>query len=90
VKAKAHDAAEERVIEAIAGKDAREQTREMFRRKLRRRARRHDDRARGRRHLQPDAMNDGYPRPARHGQMGMMNLGDIFGKAFGGRTRKRR
>jgi ATP-dependent HslUV protease ATP-binding subunit HslU len=31
VKAKAHDAAEERVIEALAGDGAREQTREMFR-----------------------------------------------------------
>ena len=36
VKAKAHRAAEERVIEALAGKDAREQTREMFRGKLKR------------------------------------------------------
>ena len=35
VKAKAHAAAEERVIEAIAGQDAREATREMFRTKLR-------------------------------------------------------
>jgi ATP-dependent HslUV protease ATP-binding subunit HslU len=35
VKAKAHDAAEERVIEALAGDGAREQTREMFRKKLR-------------------------------------------------------
>ncbi|TMV53456.1 AAA family ATPase, partial [Thioclava sp. BHET1] len=35
VKARAQDAAEERVIEAIAGKDAREQTREMFRSRLR-------------------------------------------------------
>ena len=35
VKAKAHKAAEERVVEALAGKDAREQTREMFRAKLR-------------------------------------------------------
>ncbi|MEM7320375.1 MAG: AAA family ATPase, partial [Pseudomonadota bacterium] len=34
VKAKAHAAAEERVIEAIAGTDAREATREMFRKKL--------------------------------------------------------
>ena len=34
VKARAHKAAEDRVIEAIAGKDAREATREMFRRKL--------------------------------------------------------
>jgi ATP-dependent HslUV protease ATP-binding subunit HslU len=36
VKARAQAAAEERVIEALAGKDAREQTREMFRGKLRR------------------------------------------------------
>ncbi len=36
VQAKARAAAEERVIEALAGKDAREQTREMFRGKLRR------------------------------------------------------
>ncbi len=36
VKAKAHRAAEDRVIEALAGKDAREQTREMFRGKLKR------------------------------------------------------
>jgi ATP-dependent HslUV protease ATP-binding subunit HslU len=34
VKARALKAAEDRVIEAIAGKDAREQTREMFRQKL--------------------------------------------------------
>jgi ATP-dependent HslUV protease ATP-binding subunit HslU len=36
VTARAHRAAEDRVIEALAGKDAREQTREMFRRKLKR------------------------------------------------------
>jgi ATP-dependent HslUV protease ATP-binding subunit HslU len=36
VRAKAHRAAEERVIEALVGKDAREQTREMFRAKLKR------------------------------------------------------
>jgi ATP-dependent HslUV protease ATP-binding subunit HslU len=35
VKAKAHDAAEERVIEALAGEAARDQTRDMFRKKLR-------------------------------------------------------
>src|SRR5699024_8228136 len=36
VKARAHGAAEERVIEALAGKDAREATRAMFRDKLKR------------------------------------------------------
>jgi ATP-dependent HslUV protease ATP-binding subunit HslU len=35
VRARAQAAAEDRVIEAIAGTDAREQTREMFRKKLR-------------------------------------------------------
>lgn len=35
VKARAHKAAEDRVIEALAGSDAREATREMFRTKLR-------------------------------------------------------
>ncbi|HLS58180.1 MAG TPA: AAA family ATPase, partial [Paracoccaceae bacterium] len=35
VKARAHDAAEARVIAALAGENAREQTRDMFRRKLR-------------------------------------------------------
>lgn len=35
VTAKAHKAAEDRVIEALAGADARDQTREMFRKKLR-------------------------------------------------------
>ncbi len=35
VKARAHKAAEDRVIEVLAGTDAREQTREMFRRMLR-------------------------------------------------------
>src|SRR6056297_2376173 len=34
VKARAHQQAEERVIDAIAGEDAREGTREMFRKKL--------------------------------------------------------
>ncbi|MGV8985715.1 MAG: ATP-dependent protease ATPase subunit HslU [Cypionkella sp.] len=36
VRAKAQAAAEERVVEALAGKDAREQTRDLFRGKLRR------------------------------------------------------
>ncbi len=35
VKARAHEAAEDRVIDALAGEGARDQTREMFRRKLR-------------------------------------------------------
>ena len=89
VKARAHKAAEDRVIAAIAGEDARETTREMFRKKLR--AGELDDTV-----IEvslPDTSNPfgmmdlpGQP----GGQMGMMNLGDIFGKAFGQRRITRR
>ncbi|EIE50106.1 ATP-dependent protease [Salipiger aestuarii] len=88
VKAAAHKAAEERVIEAIAGTDAREGTREMFRKKLR--GGELDDTE-----IDLDVAETANPFgqmeiPGQPGQMGAMNLGDIFGKAFGGRkTRKR-
>ncbi|MCH2094036.1 MAG: ATP-dependent protease ATPase subunit HslU [Rhodobacteraceae bacterium] len=89
VKTAAHQAAEERVITAIAGEDARSGTRDMFRRKLKA--------------GELDATEielevaDAGPQmpmldvPGQPGsQMGMMNLGDIFGKAFGGRTVKKK
>ncbi|MDO6584302.1 ATP-dependent protease ATPase subunit HslU [Salipiger sp. 1_MG-2023] len=87
VKAAAHKAAEDRVIEAIAGSDAREGTREMFRKKLRNGEL--DDTE-----IELDVAETASPFggmeiPGQPGQMGMMNLGDIFGKAFGARkTRK--
>ncbi|KIN62839.1 ATP-dependent protease ATPase subunit HslU [Sulfitobacter noctilucicola] len=89
VKVKAHRAAEERVIDAIAGSEAREGTREMFRKKLK------DG-------LLDDTMIDlevadtasPFPMMDIPGQpgmgAGMMNLGDLFGKAMGGRTTKKR
>ncbi|MEM8787041.1 MAG: ATP-dependent protease ATPase subunit HslU [Pseudomonadota bacterium] len=89
VKAKAHDAAEDRVIAALAGQDAREQTREMFRRKLREGSL--DDKE-----IEVEVTDTANPMPMLDipGQpganMGMMNLGDIFGKAFGGRKVTRR
>jgi ATP-dependent HslUV protease ATP-binding subunit HslU len=85
VKAAAHQAAEDRVIEAIAGENAREQTREMFRQKLKRGEL--DDTE-----IELDVADTSNPMPMFDipGQpgngMGMMNLGDIFGKALGGRT----
>ena len=89
VKAAAHEAAEERVIEAIAGVDARDATREMFRKKL------HSGELDG--HvIELDIAETGNPMggfeiPGQPGQMGgMMNLGDIFGKAFGQRTVRRK
>ncbi|KGB83765.1 ATP-dependent protease [Rhodovulum sp. NI22] len=89
VKAAAHQAAEDRVIEALTGKDAREQTREMFRGKLKRGEL--DNTV-----IELEVADTSNPMPmfeipGQPGQnMGMMNLGDIFGKAFGGRTVKRK
>ncbi len=83
VKARAHKAAEERVVEAIAGTDAREATREMFRTKLKKGEL--DATV-----IELEVADTSSPMPAfelpgQPGGMGMMNLGDIFGKAFGGR-----
>jgi ATP-dependent HslUV protease ATP-binding subunit HslU len=89
VKASAHKNAEERVISAIAGDDARESTREMFRKKLK--AGELDDTMIEldlADHSNPMGMMDMPGQPG--GQMGMMNLGDLFGKAFGGRTTRKR
>jgi ATP-dependent HslUV protease ATP-binding subunit HslU len=86
VKARAHAQAEERVIDAIAGEDAREGTREMFRKKLKDGLL--DDTV-----IELEIADSSNPMggmmdiPGQPGsQMGMMNIGDIFGKAFGGRT----
>lgn len=89
VKANAQSAAEDRVITAIAGEDAREGTREMFRKKLH--AGELDDTV-----IELEVSDSSNPMsmfdiPGQPGsQMGMMNLGDIFGKALGGRTTKKR
>lgn len=89
VTAKARQAAEERVITAIAGEDAREGTRDMFRRKLI--AGELDETE-----IELDLADTSNPMsmfdiPGQPGnQMGMMNLGDLFGKAMGGRTTRRK
>lgn len=89
VKANAHDSAEERVIDALCGKDAREQTREMFRKKLR-------DGSLDDKEIEVELADISNPMqmmdiPGQPGAgMGMMNLGDLFGKAMGGRTIKRK
>ena len=89
VHARAKVAAEERVIEAIAGEGAREATREMFRKKLR--SGELDDtiiELEVADTSNPMSMLDVPGQPS--GQMGMMNLGDMFGKAMGSRkTRKK-
>ena len=89
VRARAKEAAEERVIEAIAGADARDSTREMFRKKLR--SGELDDTI-----IELEVADTSNPMsmldlPGQPGsQMGMMNLGDIFGKAMGGRTSRKK
>lgn len=89
VQAKAKEAAENRVIEYFAGSDARDASREMFRKKLR--SGELDEKV-----IEIEVADQSNPMPMFNipGQpgasMGMMNLGDIFGKAMGGRTVKRK
>ncbi|MDG1336377.1 MAG: ATP-dependent protease ATPase subunit HslU [Tateyamaria sp.] len=89
VKTNARAAAEERVIEAIAGSDARDATREMFRKKLR--AGELDDTMID---LELADTSNPFPMMDIPGQpgsnMGMLNLGDLFGKAMGNRTTRKR
>ena len=89
-KALAEKAAEERVITALAGKDARENTKEMFRKKLRNNDL--DDKE-----IELDLADNFNPlqmlnipgQPEGSG-VGMMNIGDIFGKAMGKNTKRRK
>jgi ATP-dependent HslUV protease ATP-binding subunit HslU len=90
VKAKAELAAEERLLDALVGENAREDTRIAFRRRLRNGEL--DDKevevqVADTSGLQLPTMDiPGMP----GSQMGVMNLNEIFGKAFGGRTKTRR
>ncbi|GGL55055.1 ATP-dependent protease ATPase subunit HslU [Wenxinia marina] len=89
VKTRAREAAEDRVVSAIAGKDAREGTREMFRKKLR------SGELDGTM-IEIEVTDTSNPfgaleMPGQPGMMpGGMSLGDIFGKAMGGRKTKKR
>ncbi len=86
VKARAREAAEDRVISAVAGTDARDQTREMFRRKLK--SGELDNTMIEIEVSDTSNPMQGFEMPGQPG--GMMNLGDIFGKAMGGRKVKKR
>ena len=90
VKASAHAAAEDRVLDALVGETATEATRESFRQRLR--AGDLDNRE-----VELDLQDTGKNSmptldiPGMPGaQMGMINLSDIMGKAFGGQTKKRK
>jgi ATP-dependent HslUV protease ATP-binding subunit HslU len=86
VKARAHKAAEDRVVEALAGKDAREQTRELFRGKLKR-GELDDTMIEIEVADSAPAMPMGFGMPGMETQM--QGLQDLF-KAFGGRSTRKR
>jgi len=89
VKANAHDAAQARVIAAIAGENAREQTLQMFRDKLKRGEL--DDTM-----IELELRDQSNPFQGMEipgmpqGQGGGMDLGALFGKGLGGRMVKKR
>ncbi|MEM1345872.1 MAG: ATP-dependent protease ATPase subunit HslU [Pseudomonadota bacterium] len=87
LQAAAHGAAEERVVTALVGEHASETTRSAFRRKLR-------DNQLDDKEIEVEVADTANPLPmmdlpGMQGQMGMASLGDLFGKAFSGRTKKR-
>ncbi len=86
VKTRARQAAEERVVEALAGKDAREQTREMFRGKLKRGEL---DQTVIELEVQETAAPAGMFPGGNGMEMQMQGLQDLF-KAFGGRSTRKR
>jgi ATP-dependent HslUV protease ATP-binding subunit HslU len=89
VKVKAEQNAEERILDALVGSGASEETRKNFKKKLK--SSELDDKD-----VELDVKDSpnismptfdipGMP----GGQMGLMNIGDVLGKALGGRTKKR-
>ena len=89
VEARAHLAAEDRVLDALVGANASQATKDSFRKKLR--EGQLDDKEI---ELEVRGGGGGAPMfeiPGMPGaQMGMINLGDMFGKTFGGAGKKRK
>ena len=90
VAAKAELNAEERVLDALVGASAGRETRDKFRRLLR-------EGTLADREIEVEVVDRSggmlptFDIPGMPGaQMGMLNLGDIFGKAFGERTKRKR
>jgi ATP-dependent HslUV protease ATP-binding subunit HslU len=90
VQARAHLAAEDRVLDALVGENASSATRDSFRRKLR--ANEIDDKE-----IEVEIASSGggslpmFEIPGMPGaQMGAISIGDIFGKALGGKPKRRR
>jgi len=86
VRAAAEEAAMERLLDALTGKGASEATRQSFRQRIREG------------HLDDseveievvDAPSMSFELPGQPGQMSMINLSDMLGKAMGGPPKKRR
>ncbi|MDQ2860045.1 MAG: ATP-dependent protease ATPase subunit HslU [Pseudomonadota bacterium] len=86
VKTKADQAAEERILDALVGPGAGPPTRDSFRKKLR--AGELDDKEVELTLADTASPLQGFDIPGQPGaSMGMLNLSDIMGKAFGGRTK---
>jgi ATP-dependent HslUV protease ATP-binding subunit HslU len=87
VRARAEKNAEERVLEALVGANARTETREAFRRQLR-----NNELNDKEIEIQVAEAAPGFPTfDIPGGQVGMINIGDMLGKALGGgRTKSRR
>jgi ATP-dependent HslUV protease ATP-binding subunit HslU len=86
VRALAEKNAEERVLEALVGQNARTETRETWRRQLRNNEL--NDKV-----IEIQVTDTGPSFPTFDipgGQVGMINIGDMLGKAFGQRTKTRR
>jgi ATP-dependent HslUV protease ATP-binding subunit HslU len=86
VRAQAEKNAEERVLDALVGADARASTREDFRRRLR-------DNQLNDKEVEIQVAESGPQLPTFDvpgGQVGMINLNEMLGKAFGQRTKPRR
>ena len=89
VKAKAHIAAEERVLDALVGEKSGSSTRDSFRKKLREGVL--DDKE-----IEIEVADNsnpmgGFEIPGMPGaSVGVMNISDMMGKAFGERTKKRK
>ncbi|WP_300377513.1 ATP-dependent protease ATPase subunit HslU [Henriciella sp.] len=86
VEEQAREAAENRLLDSLVGEDAQTSTREVFRRKLR-------DGELDDRDIDIELADTGNPMPMMDmpgggGSMGMVNLGDLLGKAMGGRTKR--
>lgn len=88
VKARAELSAEERVLDALVGPSASAATRESFRKKLRA-----GELANKEIEIEVAAGSSGIPMfelPRMSGAIGAVNLGDIFGKAMGQRTKTKK